>query len=105
LSRNKNCSLKKFRVTCCFYYGFVAQRAATAAELVPVFAEEARRRQIAAGKHGAEGGRGHKKVKPLAKNYRRVKASQQNRQLGSLEAFRSGTLRLFFPWKRKSRAY
>jgi len=47
----------------------VAQRAATAAELVPVFAEEARRRQIDAGKDGAEGGRGHKKVKPAAKNH------------------------------------
>jgi len=33
------------------------------------FAEEARRRQIDAGKDGAEGGRGHKKVKPAAKNH------------------------------------
>lgn len=45
------------------------QRAAIAAELVPVFSEEARRRQIEAGRFGAEGGRGHKKQKPSAKNW------------------------------------
>jgi DNA modification methylase len=44
----------------------IDQRAAIAAELVPVFAEEARRRQIEAGKFGVEGGRGHKKHKPSA---------------------------------------
>lgn len=45
----------------------IDQRAALAAELVPIFAKEARKRQIEAGKNGASGGRGNKKEKPLVK--------------------------------------
>src|SRR5216683_7504814 len=45
----------------------IDQRAALAAELVPRFTLEAKQRQVDAGrKHGAEGGRGHKK-EPSAK--------------------------------------
>lgn len=42
------------------------QQAATAAELVEILGDDARKRQIEAGKRGAEGGRGRKK--PLAEN-------------------------------------
>src|ERR1700731_2234226 len=44
------------------------QRAAIAAELVPLFAKEARQRQIDAGKFGVQGGRSNKR-KPLAQNW------------------------------------
>ena len=42
------------------------QQTALAAKLKPLFEKEARERQIAAGKHGQRGGRGHKKAKPSA---------------------------------------
>jgi DNA modification methylase len=42
----------------------IDQRAALAAEMVPLLAKDACQRQIAAGKHGAEGGRGNKRKKP-----------------------------------------
>jgi DNA modification methylase len=44
------------------------QCAALTFKLLPRFQEEARQRQVAAGKHGAEGGRGRKKEKPSAKS-------------------------------------
>lgn len=64
----------------------IDQRAAIAAELVPVFTDEARRRQRDAGKFGVEGGRGNKK-KPSAQKCAEGKgksAEQAARFIGSV---------------------
>jgi hypothetical protein len=55
------------------------QKAGLAAKLLPRFQEEAQQRQKAAGKYGAEGGRGHKKEKASTqKNAKGLgKAAQQ----------------------------
>ncbi len=55
------------------------QKAGVAAKLLPRFQYEAQHRQKAAGKYGAEGGRGYKKEKPSTQKYAKGlgKAAQQ----------------------------
>jgi DNA methylase len=60
------------------------QRAALAAELVPQFSLGARQRQIEAGQHGADGGRGNKKLLPQKCGERFTAASEAAKFIGGV---------------------